>query len=81
MENRDDKIRAELAAGRPVVEIMTEHGLSYARVYQIKNPEAHKGQQERRKAREAKAREKAKARAEKIEAKKIAAIIAKGLDA
>ncbi len=81
LKKTQDEIRSRRAAGESVVSLMGDYGLSYARIYQILNPEAHKGQMQRRSAREAKAREKAKARAEKIEAKKIAAIIAKGLDA
>lgn len=55
-EERDELIRHRKSLGMSVPELMAEYGLSRARLYQILNPEAAKGQIERKHARAQRAR-------------------------
>jgi Mor family transcriptional regulator len=46
---RNEMLRREYAAGVPVPDLMAIYGLSRSRLYQIVNPSAYEGQQQRAK--------------------------------
>lgn len=77
LQERNEKIRADMRAKRPILEIMAEYKISYSRVYQINKPDNQREQKKRARELIGKSRE----IMQEEHDRKIAAIIAKGIDA